>query len=115
MLYTMEEKDNNIVEELGLNLPTLNPMVFHQGFQHITEQIFEKIDEKSLENCREVAKSLQTFIDNQNILWKKIAKKKGGKSSFQSACRNGHSKMASLLIQKATNFKIDVNSKDDYF
>ena len=27
---------------------SMNPMVFHQGFQHITEKIFEKMPVKSL-------------------------------------------------------------------
>ena len=85
------------MEELPLNQPTLNPMVFHQGFKHITEQIFEKMDNKSLKNCREVAKTMQNCIDNQNILWYKIAKEYEGDQTFQLACITGHFKMAKML------------------
>ena len=95
-----------------MNKQALNPIVFHQGFQHITEQIFEKVDDKSLKNCREVGKSWQNCIDNQNILWKKLTKKNGGTKTFQLACKNGHSKMARLLIQKATEFEVDLNAKN---
>ena len=48
----------------------LNPMVFNARFLHITEKIFKKMDIKTLKNCRQVSKSWQEFIDNQNILWK---------------------------------------------
>ena len=105
LIFTMDGENSNNTEKLPLNQPTLNPMVFHQGFQHITEQIFEKMDEKNLKNCREVAKSWQNCIDNQNILWIKMAKKNGGTKSFQLACKNGHFKMAKMVIQKATEIK----------
>ena len=101
----MENSHNT--EDLLLNPPILNPMVFHQGFQHISEQIFEKMDNKSLKNCREVAKSWQNCIDNRNILWNKIAKKNGSTKSFQLACQNGHHKLANVLIQNANKFKIE--------
>ena len=71
----MEEENIHNTEEIPSNLLTLDPLVFNQGFQHIAEQIFEKMDEKSLRNCREVSKTLQNFIDIRNILWYKIAKK----------------------------------------
>ena len=101
------------MEELAFNQPTLNPLVFHQVFPHITEQIFEKMNDKSLKNCREVAKSWQISIDNRNILWNKIAKKNDNKTkTFQLACENGHFKMANMLIKKAKEFKIDVNVKN---
>ena len=40
-----EEKSNNM-EETHIDQPTLNPMVFHQLFPHITEQIFKIMDDK---------------------------------------------------------------------
>ena len=110
----MKKKITIILKKSPITQLTLNPMVFYQGFQHITEQIFEKMDEKSLKSCRAVAKSWQNCIDNQNILWKKIARKNGGTKSFQQACKNGHSKMAKMLIQKSTEFDIDVNVKDKF-
>ena len=72
------------------------------------------MDDQSLKNCREVAKSWQNCIDNQNILWNKIAKKNDGTKLFQKACENGHFKMAKMLIQKATKLKIDVNAKSRF-
>ena len=93
-LLASDKKPDSInsqnAEELQLNKQALNPLVFHQGFQHITEQIFENMDDQSLKNCREVANSWQNCIDNQNILWSKIAKKNGGTESFKKACKNGH-------------------------
>ena len=41
-------------------------------FQHISEQIFEQLDNKSLTNCREVSKSCQSFIDDKNYSWIRI-------------------------------------------
>ena len=101
-------------EQKPMNMPTLDPMVFHQRFSLITEQIFEKMDENSLKNCRKVAKSWQNCIDNRNILWNKIAEKNGGNASFLLACQKGHFKMAKMLIQKSDEFKIDVNAKNEY-
>jgi len=57
----------NELDETPLNQAYLNPMIFHQRFIHITEHIFKKMDDKSLKNCREVAKVFQNFIDNQNF------------------------------------------------
>ena len=70
------------------------------------------MDSKSLKNCRKVSKSWQECIDNQNILWNKIVEKKGGNETFQLACKNGHSKMAEMLIQKAAEFNIELNGKN---
>ena len=99
-------------ENKKMNVPPLNPMVFYPRFQHITEQIFEKLDSKSLKNCRKVSKSWQECIDNQNILWNQIVEKEGGNKTFQLACKNGHSKMVEMLIKKPAKFKIDLNAKD---
>ena len=89
----------------------LNPMVFHLRFSHITEQIFENLDSKSLKNCREVSKSWQICIDNRNILWNKMVKKNSGNKAFQLACNKGHTKMAQMLIQKPAWFNINLNEK----
>ena len=89
----------------------LNPMVFHLRFSHITEQIFENMDSKSLKNCREVSKSWQICIDNRNILWNKMVKKNSGNKAFQLACNKGHTKMAQMLIQKPAWFNVNLNDK----
>ena len=41
-------------------------------FQHISEQIFEQLDNKSLTTCRKVSKSWQKFVDNKNFAWIRI-------------------------------------------
>ena len=41
-------------------------------FQHISEQIFEQLDNKSLANSREVSKSWQLFIDDKDYAWIRI-------------------------------------------
>ena len=99
---------------LGPEVPPLNPMVFCPRFLHIAEQIFEHLDNKSLKNCREVAKSWQECIDDRNILWIRIVEAKGGNAAFQSACRNGHSKIAEMLMQNSAEFHIYLNVKDEY-
>ena len=85
-----------------ISIAPLNPMVFHSRFQHITENIFRKMDIKSLKNCRQVSKSWQECIDNQKILWKNEV----GSKAFQVACENGHSKMAEILpeMEKISHF-----------
>ena len=87
------------MQKSKMEKPTLNPMAFYPRFSHISEQIFEKLDNQSLKNCREVSKSYQECIDNQNILWNKIVKKESGNETFQLACKNGHSKMVEMLIR----------------
>ena len=91
----------------------LNPMVFYQGFQHITEQIFEKMEIKSLQSCREVTTTWQICIDDRNILWNKLVKRRNfdGNLEIQLACQFGHSKMAKILIQKSDELNIDLNNK----
>ena len=44
-------------------------------FPHVGKKIFEDLDNKNLTNCREVCKSWQTFIDNENITWNRILMK----------------------------------------
>ena len=39
-----------------------SPLDFFSGFPHITEQIIEQFDNKTLKNCREVSKSWQNCI-----------------------------------------------------
>ena len=83
-------------------------MLFNARFQHITEKILKKIGMKTLKNHRQVSKAWQNFIDNQNILWNKIVKKECGNETFQLACKNGHSKIVSMLIQNPAKFNIDL-------
>ena len=96
------------------NSASLNPMVFYARFQHISEKVFENLDTKSLENCREVSKQWQECIDNQNILWNKIAKNEDGNKVFQLACIRGHTKLAKVLIQKSAEINLNVNERKPY-
>ena len=41
-------------------------------FPHIAKQIFEKLDNKDLTNCRLVVKSWKNFIDEQYLPWTRI-------------------------------------------
>ena len=41
-------------------------------FPHISEKIFQQLDDKSLTNCREVSKSWQEFLDSKNMSWIRI-------------------------------------------
>merc|ERR1712012_933439 len=69
------------------------------------------MDEECLKNSRLVSSSWQNCIDSQNILWKKLLKDKDAQEPFQRACKNGHIKMAKILIQRSAEFNIDLNSK----
>ena len=40
--------------------------VFIARMQHVAEQIFDQLDNESINNCREVAKSWKNCIDNKN-------------------------------------------------
>ena len=62
-----------IVEEMQNNkIIPLNPLTFSPRFLHISEQIFEQLDNKSLAHCREVAKSWQECIDIKKLSWNRI-------------------------------------------
>ena len=103
-----EESNDNQEAKTNEELEPLNPMVFHTRFSHVTEKIFAHLDEASISNCREIAKSWQESIDNRNILWLKIVQKRGANEAFQLACKNGHSKMAIMLLKKPEEFSIKV-------
>ena len=50
----------------------LNPLAFYPGFNHVSEQIFGQLDNKSLSNCREVSSSWHDCIDNKKLSWIRI-------------------------------------------
>ena len=49
-------------------------------FPHITDQIFELINNKSVTKCREVEKTWLSFIDEADLPWKRILKKYPGET-----------------------------------
>ena len=51
------------------DVPILNPLDFHPRFQHITENIFKRLDKRSLANCSEVGKTWKNVIDSKNLSW----------------------------------------------
>ena len=106
------EKSIMEVDENIMKMPILNPMAFYPRFPHIAEQIFEKIKKESLKICRLLSKSWLQYIDNQNLLWNKMIENEDSNKVFQSACKNGHSKMAAFLIEKSDELKIDLNAGD---
>ena len=46
----------------------LDHFIHNPGFHHLAEEILEKLDDKSLANCRLVSESWQEFIDNSRYL-----------------------------------------------
>ena len=96
------------------SITTLNPTLFYPRFSHISEQIFVHLDNESLKNCRKVSKTWQECIDDTNVFWNKFVKNKDYNKSFQSSCKNGHSNIAKMLLQKSAKIEIELNAKDRY-
>ena len=92
-------------KKVSIEASTLNPMAFHPRFQHITEHIFEHLGTKSLENCREVSKSWQICIDNQNILWEKVVEKFDSNVTFQLAVKMVTQNWLLWYLKNLPNFK----------
>ena len=42
---------------------------YYERYSHISLQIFEQLDDESLNNCREVSKSWKDYIDDNNMQW----------------------------------------------
>ena len=102
-------------QEIHKEVPLLNPMAFYPGFPHIAEQIFKQMNKESIRKCRLLSKSWQECIDNQDLLWIKIIEDEDSTNkAFQSAYKNGHSKMVEFLIQKSVKFNINLNAKGVY-
>ena len=59
-------------EDKNMEIPLLNPMDFYPRFPHIAEQIFQKLGHQGIRNFRLLSKSSLEFINNENLLWKKI-------------------------------------------
>ena len=69
-----------------MEIPLLNPMNFYLRFPHIAEQIFQNMDKDSLKTCRLLSKSWLEYMDNRNLLWKKIVEdEKNPKKAFRKA------------------------------
>ena len=85
-------------------------MIFHPRFQHITENIFKKLDINVLKNCRQVSTLWRECIDNQKILWTNDI----GNEAFQLAYKNVHLKFVEILIRNSARFNIDLRVVDNF-
>jgi len=78
-------------------------------FPHIAKQIFEKLDNKSLTNCRVVSKSWQEFIDNRKLLWIRIVEiptRKGKSTYLKLAFKTGQINVLKTILEKRRDDEI---------
>ena len=112
-LTTREDSNDNLDGKNDKRVVPLNPMVFFARFSHITEQIFAHLDNKSLSNCREVKKSWQKFIDENNIVWIRIVNipsvPKNGNTFLHIATRTGQIGITELILSE----DCEVNPKNN--
>ena len=101
----------------------LTPLDFYPRFCHITEQIFEQLDNVSICKCREVSTVWKDCIDNKNISWIRIIDIPSTEDNwrlrkyltpFHIACRFGLFKISKLIIEKSSELNIDLNAKGTY-
>ena len=96
-----------------MDLPLINPFDFHSRFPHITEKVIEKLDDTTLKNCRQVAKSWQNYIDDTNVPWIRIVNipsiPQNGETYFQIAAKAGQSKITKMIIQDSKELDLDLN------
>ena len=79
-------------------------------FDHLPEQIFEKLDDKSLVNSRVVRASWCNFIDARDYPWKRFqevindlnGKCRNGETPFHLACENGQAGIAEKIMKNST-------------
>ena len=93
------KNENNEIE-----MKPINPMAFYPGFPHIAEKIFGHMDEKTLGNCREVAKSWLNCIEDKNIFWEKAINEKKYNQILRWCCEFCHSGIFEIIIQRARKF-----------
>ena len=78
-------------------MANLSPLVFYPRFAHVTEQIFEQLDQKSLSNCKEVSKSWKEIIDHKNLPWIQIVNVpkilQNGETYLHHTAKTGQSEM----------------------
>ena len=91
----------------------INPFEFYSRFPHIAERIIEKLDDSTLKNCRQVAKSWQNYIDDTNVSWIRIVNipsiPQNGETYFQIAAKAGQSKITKMIIQNSKELDLDLN------
>ena len=90
-------------------------------FPHLPEQIFEKLDNKSLTNSRMVGIPWHNFIDEREYPWIRIKEISADlnahcgdeKTAFHVVCMKGQSKIAEILMKNSAQFNVDLNSKNN--
>ena len=91
-------------------------------FDHLPEQIFKKLDDKSLVNSRVVRGSWCNFIDARDYPWKRFQevindlteKCEYGRNAFHLSCKNGQAGIAEKIMKNSAKINIDLNAKDNY-
>ena len=77
--------------------------VFLIRFQHIAKETFEQLDEKSLNNCREVSKSWKKSIDDMKLTWIQIVSlprnQTDGETYLHLAAKTGQTKTFEMMLQ----------------
>ena len=95
-------------------LPVLNPLTFYPRFSHIIEKIFKTLDNKSLSNCREVAKSWQNLIDDRKLSWIQIVNiptmLRKEDTYLHTAAKTGHTEMFEMILRNG-----DVKDLEDAY
>ena len=79
-------------------------------FPHIAEQIFEKLDNKPLVDCRKVGRSWHKLIDDKNYPWLRIVNipsiPQTSDTFLHVAARTGQAKIFDIILDE--NFQ-DLN------
>ena len=85
--------------------PLLNPMEFFPRFRHITEKVFEQLDNINIIKCREVSKYWQECIDSKRFSWVGIVSiPKTPKNTFlHLAGQTGQTKMFEKFFDEEAN------------
>ena len=92
----------------------LNPLDFHPRFQHITENIFKRLDKRSLANCREVGKTWKNVIDSKNLSWILIIEvpsiQKYKNTYLHIAAKTGQLEVLEKIMERG----VDLNTKGQF-
>ena len=96
------------------NPQTITMELVSLRFPHITDQIFEILNNRSLTKCRKVHKTWLRFIDDANYPWSRILKKhpmEMGQTPFHIAAKTGQLRMWELFLNEKDKINLP---KDDY-
>ena len=91
-------------------------------FDHLPEQMFKQLDDKSLVNSRVVAISWREFVDDREYPLKRFMKViselneecRNGHTPFHLACEKGQTGVAEIIIRSSAKVNIDLNPKDNF-